>query len=176
MAAWAQTTPPTQPQASVDAGATGVGNDAGATSSADAGTSAETKTAGAGAVPLDVKVEIEVDGGATISAWDPTSVPPEATFHITLEPRLETARVRLLDGSARQVPASAAVTVDAHTRVQLTPTPGLKTGTDYRLVVEPDTNEGLRDPHGRSFAPAELRFHTAGEPVRSKSKTKKRRH
>jgi len=103
-------------------------------------------------------------------------VPIRGELRVILAGRFEDARVRLVDGSTRLVPAAEVVSVDARTEFRIAPEALLRPGTEYRLVIEPDASEPLHDSRGNSYLPTELSFRTAGDPPpRPKAKKHRRR-
>jgi hypothetical protein len=139
-----------------------------ATAPTDAGSAPTNSPSGA---PLSWNVAladggpVELDGG----------VPTDADLEVRFEPRLPDLRVRLLDATGHQVPATERVRLSTGTSVLIHPDPALQPGSRYSLVAEPEVSESLRDAEGHPFVAAELGLRTAGEPP-PKKPAKRRRH
>ena len=114
---------------------------------------------------LQVQAEYAVaDGGwLPFSAVGDGGVPLRARFRLTADLRLEDARARLIDPAARAVPADTKVQASTQTVAELTPMEPLKPGSNYRLVLESDSEPLLQDVHGKAYAPPEAVFTTEGQ-------------
>jgi hypothetical protein len=143
----------------IDAGAADAGRPDAGRREADAGRSWPTLAG------LQIQAEYALlDGGwLPLSAAGDGGVPLRARFRLTADLRLEDARARLLDPSARAVPADAKILATTQTVAEVTPMEPLKPGSVYRLVLEADSEPLLQDVHGKAYAPPEAVFTTEGE-------------
>ena len=146
--------------------------DAGAGSpnaSTDAGSAAANSPSGA---PLSWNVALADGGPVELDGC----VPTDADLEVRFEPRLPDLRVRLLDATGHQVPATERVRLNASTSVLIHPDPVLQPGSRYSLVAEPEVSETLRDAEGHPFVASELGLRTAGDPPQKKAAKRRRHH
>jgi hypothetical protein len=108
-------------------------------------------------------------------------VDPDATFELDLSARSPDARLVLVDAREDLVPAVATRELSAATtRLTLTPSPPLVSGSQYALRVDGAVDRELHDDAGRGYGPITLPLLAAGtppppQPKKAPARKKKRR-
>jgi hypothetical protein len=104
-------------------------------------------------------------------------VDPAATFEVELAPRLDDARLVLVDAAGAHVAAKDVREGAATTRLTLAPATPLVPGSRYVLRVDGAAVREMHDGDGRAFEPLGFAVLVAGTPPppEPKKPTKKRR-